>query len=150
MLLDVFTGISMLIGVFFLLIASIGLLRMPDLFLRMSATTKATTLGAGFMLVAAMIHFGNIGATTRALATICFLLLTAPVAAHMIGRAGYLAGTPLWIRTLCDDLKDRYDQRTHYLQSQSPQPPDTPGTVPSAPAGSTPPADPPAPDNPKP
>lgn len=120
MIQELLSAIFMIIGVFFLLIAGIGLLRMPDLFLRMSATTKATTLGTGFMLVAAMIHFNNLGATTRSLATIIFLLLTAPVAAHIIARAGYLAGTPLWIRTIQDDLKDRYDPLTHYLHSEEP------------------------------
>ncbi len=75
-------------GTLFLLLAGIGMIRLPDLFCRTSATTKAATLGVGCLLIAVAIHFGDLRVTTRALATIAFLLLTAPVAAHMIARAG--------------------------------------------------------------
>lgn len=109
------TLFSLLIGLFFMLLAGIGLLRMPDLFTRMSAATKASTLGAGFILLAAVIYFNELGATSRALATIVFIFLTAPVAAHRIGRAAYFDGVPLWERTQRDDLKGLYNQETHNL-----------------------------------
>ena len=79
----------MIIGTLLMVIAGIGIVRMPDLFLRMSAATKASTLGAGFCLLAVVVYFGELGASSRAIAIIIFLLLTAPVAAHMIGRAAY-------------------------------------------------------------
>lgn len=91
-------------GTAFVLIAGLGVIRMPDLFTRMSATTKAVTLGVGLLLAAAALHFGEIGVTTRAIATVVFLLLTVPVAAHLIGRAAYSSGTPLWEGTVFDDL----------------------------------------------
>ncbi|MBN1668320.1 MAG: monovalent cation/H(+) antiporter subunit G [Anaerolineales bacterium] len=106
------------IGSFFMLLAGIGLLRMPDLFLRMSAATKASTLGVGFILLAAAIYFDELGVTSRALATIVFVLLTAPIAAHRIARAGYFAGVRLWEGTLHDDLRGRYDQETHLLSGK--------------------------------
>jgi multicomponent Na+:H+ antiporter subunit G len=88
----------------------------------MSATTKAATLGAGFMLLAALVHFSyDIGVSSRALATILFLLATAPVAAHMIGRAAYFNGVPLWKDSVVDELRGRYDELTHSLAS-SPEP----------------------------
>jgi multicomponent Na+:H+ antiporter subunit G len=109
--------ILMLAGTFFILLAGIGLLRMPDLFLRMSAATKASTLGTGFILFAAALYFDELGTTSRALATIVFILLTAPVAAHRIGRAAYFDGVPLWSGTRRNDLRGHYDQYTHKLES---------------------------------
>lgn len=115
--LDLLSLISLFIGAFFMLLAGIGLLRMPDLFLRMSAATKASTLGVGFMLLAAALYFDELGTTSRSLATIVFILITAPVAAHRIARAAYFDGVPLWQGTQRDDLRGHYDRRTHELES---------------------------------
>ncbi len=93
-------------GALFVLLAAIGIVRMPDLYLRISVTTKAATLGVGMILIAAALYFGEASITTRALAIVFFLLLTAPVAAHLIGKASYFVGIPLWHRTVIDDLKD--------------------------------------------
>lgn len=114
------------LGAFFIFLASIGILRMPDLFLRMSATAKAGTLGVGTLLFATILHFQEFVITSRALATIIFLILTAPVAAHMIARAAYFDGTPLWEGTVRDDLKDHYHLTTHALDSQVHPAEDTP------------------------
>jgi len=119
---EIITIIFIVLGAFFMLVAAVGINRMPDLYLRMSATTKAATLGAGFMLLAALVHFSyDIGVSSRALATILFLLATAPVAAHMIGRAAYFNGVPLWKDSVVDELRGRYDELTHSLAS-SPEP----------------------------
>ena len=91
-------------GTSFLLLAAIGILRMPDLYCRASATTKAATLGVGCLLAATAIYFNDLQVTTRVLATIAFLLLTAPVAAHMIARAAYRQRIPLWSGTVRDEL----------------------------------------------
>lgn len=100
-------------GALFVLLAAIGIVRMPDLYLRISVTTKAATLGVGMILIAAAVYFGEASMTTRALAIVFFLLLTAPVAAHLIGKASYFVGIPLWKRTVVDDLKESHD--THSL-----------------------------------
>jgi len=91
-------------GAGFMLLAGIGLLRLPDLLLRMSATSKAATLGASLTLLGAAAHFGTVGAAGRAVVIAAFLFLTAPLAAHAIGRAGYLRGSPLWKGTVTDEL----------------------------------------------
>ena len=96
------------VGTFFILIAGLGLVRMPDLFLRMSASTKAATLGVGCTLLGVALYFGDFATFIRAGATIIFLLLTAPVAAHLIGRAAYQDGVPLWRGTQFDDLSPHY------------------------------------------
>ena len=92
------------LGTLFLLLAAIGILRMPDLYCRASATTKAATLGVGCVLVATALHFNDLQVMTRVLATIAFLLLTAPVAAHMIARAAYRQRIALWRGTVRDEL----------------------------------------------
>ncbi len=93
------------IGSIFILLAGVGLVRMPDLFLRMSASTKAATLGVGTTLLGVAVYFGDFATFIRAGAIIVFLLLTAPVAAHLIGRAAYQDGVPLWEKTEFDDLR---------------------------------------------
>ncbi|MBN1994299.1 MAG: monovalent cation/H(+) antiporter subunit G [Anaerolineae bacterium] len=112
---EIFTVVLLLIGALFMLIAGIGIVRMPDLYLRMSTTTKAATLGAGFILLGAAIYFNELGISSRAIATIIFLLITAPVAAHMLGRAAFFNGVPLWRGTLYNELRKRYDKPAHKL-----------------------------------
>jgi multicomponent Na+:H+ antiporter subunit G len=101
------TSVLMVGGALFMLVAALGVLRMPDLINRMHAATKAGTLGGGLLLVAAAVYYGDLGLSARAVATIFFLLLTAPVAAHAIGRAGYYSGVKL--KTETDELRHRYD-----------------------------------------
>ena len=81
---------------------------LPDTVIRMHAATKAGTLGAGLILVAVAFFYADLGITLRSVAAIMFLLLTAPVAAHLIGRAAYYSGIRLWKKTWIDQLKDRY------------------------------------------
>jgi CPA2 family monovalent cation:H+ antiporter-2 len=112
---EILTSALMIVGAAFGLLASAGVLRMPDLFMRMQAATKASTLGIGCIALAVAVHFGELGITTRALAMICFVFATAPVAAHMIARAAYFVGVPLWQGTVIDELRGHYDRRTHRL-----------------------------------
>jgi multicomponent Na+:H+ antiporter subunit G len=104
LLAELATGLLVLAGAFFAFVAALGVLRMPDIFIRMHASTKAGTLGCGLMLLAVAVRFGQLGVTSRALAAIAFLLFTAPVAAHMISRAAYRTGVPLWERSVIDEL----------------------------------------------
>ncbi|MGB1252076.1 MAG: monovalent cation/H(+) antiporter subunit G [Candidatus Promineifilaceae bacterium] len=100
----------MFLGALLLLIAGIGLVRMPDLFLRMSATTKGATLGATSLLIAAALHFGELSTFAQISATIFFLFITAPVGAHIIGRAAYRKKrATLYERTSRDDLESYYE-----------------------------------------
>lgn len=109
----------LLAGTFFMLVASIGVVRMPDVYLRMSCTSKAATLGGMCLLTAyALQHVSDAGLAVRAIATAVFLMLTAPVAAHMIGRAAYRLGVPMWVGSCCDDLKGAYSADGNTLRSQ--------------------------------
>lgn len=103
------SGIVVLIGAAFALIAGIGLFRLPDVYLRMHAATKAGTLGAGLVLLALALEAQQLEVTARAIAGVLFLFFTAPIAAHLLGRAGYLSGSPLWTKTRFDELSQKYD-----------------------------------------
>ena len=105
---EIVVSILLVTGSFFMLVAGLGMLRMPDLFLRMSCSTKAATIGVGTLLFALALYFANLGVATRALATIGFIFLTAPVGAHRIGRIAYLVGVVLWEGTIKDELKGVY------------------------------------------
>jgi multicomponent Na+:H+ antiporter subunit G len=97
---------------------------MPDVFTRLQAATKASTLGVGCIITALALHFETTGITIRALLVVAFFFLTAPVAAHVIGRAAYFVGVPLWEGTIIDELRGRYHADSHRLDSsgQSPAP----------------------------
>jgi multicomponent Na+:H+ antiporter subunit G len=99
---DLLTALILVIGAGFAALAGLGVVRMPDVYTRMHAATKAGTLGAGLVLVAVAVHFASVGMALRVLAALFFLILTAPVAAHMIGRAAYRTGVPLWERSVVD------------------------------------------------
>lgn len=107
----------LLTGAIFMLLAAIGLIRFPDLPTRMHATTKAGALGTSLIMVALAVYFSELAVTARVIAIIGFIMLTSPVAGHVIGRAGYFVGVPLWEGTVKDMLKENYDPETHYLRS---------------------------------
>ena len=102
-------------GSLFVLLASIGLLRMPDLYTRMHPSSKAATLGTVLILIGIAVHFEDGAIAVRAVLISLFLFLTAPVASHMIARAGFLSGVPLAEETSIDELSGRYDLETHCL-----------------------------------
>lgn len=118
----------MTIGAAFMFLAAVGLARLPDIYMRLSACTKAATLGAALLLVGTAIHFQDVGVASRAIAISLFLLVTGPVASHMIGRAAYLSNTPLWDNTLVDELRDCYDLDNETLHSTPPHKSDLDGT----------------------
>ena len=98
----------LLAGGFFLFVAGLGILRLPDVLIRMHASTKAGTLGVGLVFGAAALYFGSTAEIAIAALTVIFLLVTAPVAAHAIARAAYRMSVPLSDRTHLDEWKGKY------------------------------------------
>jgi multicomponent Na+:H+ antiporter subunit G len=76
---------------------------MPDVFTRMQASTKASTLGLGCLLVALAIRYPATAIIVRASVIGAFMMLTTAVAAHVIARAAARSGAPLWKGTLLDE-----------------------------------------------
>ena len=98
-------GVLMVIGAGFTLIAAIGVLRLPDLYTRMHAASKAGPLGCGILLLTIAMVSLDSSVTLRALVGFLFLLLTAPVSAHLLARAAYKAGYRPADATVLDELR---------------------------------------------
>ena len=107
---ELIIAILVLLGCLFCLVAAVGIIRLPDTLIRMHAATKAGTLGAGLILAGVAVWFSEMGTVLIALLTLVFLYMTAPVAAHLIGRAAYMSGVELssrtWVDHLGEDMKD--------------------------------------------
>lgn len=115
---DILIMILSTLGALFILSSSIGLLRKPDIFLRISVTGKASTLGIGLILVSTAIFFDNYSVTTRVAAIILFIFITISIGGHLLARAAYIIKTPIWKGTKIDDLAGQYDDITHKLYSE--------------------------------
>ncbi len=84
------------VGVFFTFVAAVGMIRLPDVYSRSHAATKADTLGAGFSILAVALYFGTLGEVLRAVLLVVFVYYTNPTAAHAITRAAYSRGIEVW------------------------------------------------------
>ncbi|MEM7622257.1 MAG: monovalent cation/H(+) antiporter subunit G [Planctomycetota bacterium] len=104
LLFDLIVVTLVLVGVTLCLLASIGLVRMPDLYNRMQSSAKAGTLGIACVAAAAGLYFATSTSIIEAGLIIMFFFATAPIGSHLIGRAAYGVGVPLDGRTSRDDL----------------------------------------------
>ncbi|MEL6126468.1 MAG: monovalent cation/H(+) antiporter subunit G [Pseudomonadota bacterium] len=95
-MIDLIAAALVFLGGIFALIASLGILRLPDVLIRMHSSTKVGTLSCGLIIAGVAVHFGDGAVVLRGIAIIVFLLLTAPIAGHMIGRAALRTGVKLW------------------------------------------------------
>ena len=118
-MIHVVVALMLVIGASFTLIAAVGIVRMPDVYMRLQVSTKGATLGAGVLLLAVAVFFGEFEIVVRALLIIAFIFLTTPISGHMLARAAYLVGVPLWERSVTDELAGKYDPETGELASPS-------------------------------
>lgn len=91
----VVTGLSWLciaVGSFFVLVAGLGLLRMPDVFTRMHAGGMVDTAGAGLILVGMMLAGGFSLISAKLLIILLVILFTGPIATHALAQAALHAG----------------------------------------------------------
>ncbi|WP_428909874.1 monovalent cation/H(+) antiporter subunit G [Niallia sp. Krafla_26] len=112
-ILDWLIIILIVVGAFLNLAAAFGVFRLPDVYTRNHAASKATTLGVSFLLLATFVYFYVEGGLVdaRLILTIVFLFLTSPVSGHLINRAAYNSGVKLWNKSVRDDLKAHEGQR---------------------------------------
>jgi multicomponent Na+:H+ antiporter subunit G len=108
---DIVTAFVWLSGSAFALLAAVGVLRMPDVFTRMQASTKASTFGLGCLLVGAALQLADFGSFIRVTSIGAFVLLTTPVSGHVIARASYFADVPLWAGTVLDERRQHSTAR---------------------------------------
>lgn len=102
----IYAGCTLLVlGALFSLIAAIGVLRLPDLYTRMHAASKAGAVGGGMVLLAVALVSFDVGVALRAIMGFVFLLLTTPVAAHLLARASYCTTDQSLDHVVVDELK---------------------------------------------
>jgi multicomponent Na+:H+ antiporter subunit G len=97
------TGGLFIVGATLGLLAGVGVLRMPDVFTRMQASTKASTLGLGCLLAGVALRNPESSFVVRAASIAAFMLLTTAVSAHVIARAAARSGAPIWKGTVVDE-----------------------------------------------
>jgi multicomponent Na+:H+ antiporter subunit G len=106
-IIEIAVALVVLFGAFFMVVAALGVLRMPDLLTRMHASTKAGTLGAVLLIASVALAYRETSVTMRCVAIVVFLCLTAPVVAQVIGRAGYFElKLRLWQGTIVEVPQD--------------------------------------------
>jgi multicomponent Na+:H+ antiporter subunit G len=131
---DVIVMVLVVLGAAFNLLAAIGIVRMPDLYTRMQSATKAGTLGVACLVLAAAVHFRVALVAVEALLVIILLFITAPIASHLIARAAYVIGVPMWSQTERDDLRDQLHGRSMPSdQHEASRLPQATGPAPSTP-----------------
>jgi multicomponent Na+:H+ antiporter subunit G len=100
---DAIASVLFVAGATLALLAGVGVLRMPDVFTRMQASTKASTLGLGCLLAGLVILRPEAWVVIRAISIAAFMMLTTSVGAHVIARAAAITGAPLWTGTRVDE-----------------------------------------------
>ncbi|MBR3120218.1 monovalent cation/H(+) antiporter subunit G [Oceanobacillus profundus] len=108
---EIITSIFILIGTFFTILSAIGVIRLPDVYSRMHAAGKSSTLGVVTLMLATFIYFIPTGIINgKVLLAILFLFITAPLSALMVNRSAYYNGVPLAKNSIQDDLRKKFEQ----------------------------------------
>ncbi|MCE7028903.1 monovalent cation/H(+) antiporter subunit G [Jiella avicenniae] len=102
--LSILAGLLIVAGSAFAAVAAFGILRLPDLYTRMHAASKAGSVGSGMMLLALALVSHSGPEALRAIAAIAFFLLTAPLSAHLLAKASYAVGYRLWPGSVLDEM----------------------------------------------
>ena len=108
---EILSILLIIVGTALMLISAIGIIRFPDFYTRMSAITKAATLGLFLLLIGLAVFFNRPGLSIKSFIIITLILLTNPVGAHAIARAAYMSGTKLWEKNIIDELKEMTDRK---------------------------------------
>jgi multicomponent Na+:H+ antiporter subunit G len=105
---EIIVAISLLLGSFLMVVAGLGLMRLPDVFCRMHAAGKAGTLGIVLVIVGPIVAFagGDNSVTIPGLLAVFFQFLTSPAATHFLAHACYVTDYPLADVTAMDELEE--------------------------------------------
>ncbi|NQU19362.1 Na+/H+ antiporter subunit G [bacterium] len=99
---EIFGIIFVFIGIIFDFFGCLGLVRLPDIYNRLQASTKCVTLGTVSILFGLFLMRGFSATGIKAILCIIFVILTAPVSAHALARAAHRSGVKLWNKSVCD------------------------------------------------
>lgn len=101
---DMLSIFFLLAGLFFMLVGAVGVVRLPDVYHRLHASSKCSTLGLLGLLMAAMFHVGTLTVVTKSLAVIAFAFVATPVGSHILAKAAHRDKAKQWKGTLSDEL----------------------------------------------
>ena len=102
-------GLTLIVlGVLFDLSGCVGLVRLPDVYNRIQASTKCVVLGTALIVLGAVIWIGTAQAIVKGLLCILFILITSSTAAHALARAAHRSGVELWSGSVVDRYRDDY------------------------------------------
>lgn len=90
-------------GMFFMFVGAVGIVRLPDTYNRLHAASKCSTLGLLGLILAAMLHLGTLPILTKGALAVLFAFVAMPVGSHMLAKAALLVRTPQWKGTLADE-----------------------------------------------
>lgn len=114
-------SVLIILGTFFIISGTFGVLRFPDIYTRLHAASKSSTLGVAGVLIAAFLFFlvaeGVISG--KLILGLIFILLTAPVGGHMLARAAYNSGVHLWEKSVKDALKEDKQKGVAYSEKKA-------------------------------
>lgn len=105
-MIEVIVSLLILIGLLFILAGAAGVYRMPDFYCRAHASGLTSTLGVGFLMLAAVVHFTALTGqfAFKLFLMALFIFFTGPIATHMLSRAAYFTGVKQWEGSVLDDL----------------------------------------------
>jgi multicomponent Na+:H+ antiporter subunit G len=101
---EIVIAFFLLFGAAIHLLSSIGLVRFGDVFLRMHASTKASTLGLGFIMVATALYFGEALITIKLIALLVIYFFTSPTGVQVLAHAAHISELPMVKETWIDEL----------------------------------------------
>jgi multicomponent Na+:H+ antiporter subunit G len=107
---DIIGYILIIIGILFDIFGCIGLVRFPDVYNRLQASTKCVTLGTILLLVGVAIISATGATSAKAIICAVFILLTSPTAAHAIAKGSYASGVPLWEDSVVDKYAEHKEE----------------------------------------
>lgn len=99
---DIIGYILAAVGILFDIFGCIGLVRFPDVYNRLQASTKCVTLGTILLLVGVALISGWGPTSAKAIICAVFILITSPTAAHAIAKGAYASGVKLWENSVVD------------------------------------------------
>ena len=116
--LDLLAAVCLFLGAFLSLAAGVGLLRFPDALSRLHAATKPQILGLIFVVTAIALESRSWSTLLALVPVVLFQVLTAPISAHMVGRAGYRTKNFRKDLLLVDELDEAVDRATREADAE--------------------------------
>ena len=101
---DVSVAITLLVGLFFMLIGAVSLHRLPDAYNRLHGASICVTLGFTCMLIAAMVELGSVAVVSKAVMTLVFSFVATPIGAHLLAKAAHHGKLEQCSQTIDDEL----------------------------------------------